>query len=231
MSLPVSTDASLSGRAFDFGRYQRSEFGFGDQVRSETLVAFTGTGGRILDVGCLDGTIGAMLLGRGHREVYGVDLSSSAVERALSMGVQARVGDLEGKLEFADGFFDAVVAGEIIEHIYNIDLFLGELRRVLKPGGTLALSTPNLAALGRRLLLLCNRNPHIEISFTGEAAGHIRYFVKGTLLAILAKHGFTVETLTSDVVNLNASGSLRLRRLATLVPTLGRCLIVKAVKR
>jgi SAM-dependent methyltransferase len=153
-----------------------------------------------------------MLLAAGHREVHGIDLSPAAVARARQRGVQAVTADLERPLPYAGGSFDAVVAGEIIEHIYNVDQFLSEIHRVLRPGGTL------------------NRNPHIEISFTGDAAGHIRYFIKSTLVGLLEAHGFSVEVVTSDVVNLSGSGRLYSRRLAKLVPTLGRCLVVKASK-
>ena len=91
---------------------------------------------------------------------------------------------------------------------------LNEIRHVLKPGGCCVVTMPNLAAFGRRLLLLIGGNPHIEISFTGDAAGHIRYFIRGTLIELLNKHGFTVDVFQSDVVNFNASGAINSTQLA-----------------
>lgn len=212
---------------FNTARYDEARFEFADRVRIARLADFVGAGKTVLDVACFDGTIGEMLMRRGN-SVYGVDASAQAIAHARRKGVIASLANLEEPLELKSERFDAVIAGEIIEHVYHVGQFLSEIHRVLKPGGILALPTPNLAAFGRRLLLLLNRNPHIEISFTGEAAGHIRYFIRDTLFEILRKHRFRVLELTSDVINLNASGTVRLVRMAGLIPTLGRSLIVKA---
>ena len=53
-------------------------------------------------------------------------------------------------LPFADDTFDAVVAGEVIEHIENDGLALSEAARVLRPGGVLALSVPAHPGVVRR---------------------------------------------------------------------------------
>lgn len=217
-------------KIFNTLRYQNSELNAGDQVRVEKLLRFIGRGKKVLDLGCLDGTIGRMMM-KNDNDVYGVDASETAVQNAIKKGVNARVGNLEKPLDYSDETFDAVCAGEIIEHIYDIDLFLDEIHRTLKPDGVFALSTPNLASFGRRFLLLVNRNPHIEISYSGQAAGHIRYFVRGTLEAILLKHKFAIEQFTTDVINFNSSGSLNCVKLARFLPTFGRSLIIKATKR
>ena len=200
-----------------------------DDSRVQAILPLVGRVGRVLDVGCLDGTIGELFLKSGN-DVYGLDASEPAVAKAVQCGIKAQLGNVEQRFPFEDDYFDAVFAGEIIEHIFDVDMMLSEIFRVLKPGGHFVVTTPNLAALGRRLMLLLNINPHIEISFTGNAAGHIRYFVKNTFYEILEKHGFKVEVFRSDVVNFNASGSLKSLALARVFPTLGKSLIVKAVK-
>jgi len=210
-------------------RYVESPEEFATDPRVKTMVSMAGTNGTVLDLGCLDGLIGEMIMARGN-VVHGIDSSAAAVEKALQRGIKAQVGDLEKGIDFPPSQFDVVLAGEIMEHICDVDLFLSEIHRVLKPDGFLVLSTPNLAALGRRLLLLFNRNPHIEISFRGGAAGHVRYFIKRTLVGLLEKNGFSVRCFTSDVINLSAHGGLRLVRLAKVFPSLGRSLIVKAAR-
>ena len=199
--------------------------------RVKAVIPLIGRAGRVLDIGCLDGTIGELFLTKGNI-VYGIDASQPAVNAALARGIKARIGDAEKRSTFEDCSFDAVFAGEIIEHVFDIDAMLEEVRRVLKPGGTFVVTTPNLAAFGRRMMLLCGISPHVEISFTEPgAAGHIRYFVKDNLIAILEKHGFEKEVFRSDVINFNASGSLYSCTLADWFPTLGRSLIIKAIKR
>lgn len=200
-----------------------------DDSRVQRVLPLVGRAGHVLDIACLDGTLGAQFLALGNT-VTGIDASAPAIAKARERGIDARLGNLEEPLPFPDQAFDLVFAGEIVEHIFDIDQLIAEMRRVLKPDGRLVITTPNLAALGRRLLLLANRNPHIEISFTGDAAGHIRYFVKSDLVALLRRHALTPRIMTSDVVNFNASGTLRSVRLARLCPTLGRSLIVMAVK-
>ncbi|MDX9817008.1 MAG: class I SAM-dependent methyltransferase [Smithellaceae bacterium] len=213
---------------FNSTAYPQSRCGQ-DDSRIKRVLPLMGAPERVLDVGCLDGTIGELFLSQGS-EVYGLDASRPAIEKAASRGIKAKLGNVEEDFPFENEFFDAVFAGEIIEHVFDVDKMLSEMHRVLKPDGFAIVTTPNLAALGRRLMLLLNRNPHIEISFKGNAAGHIRYFVKSELLRILRVHGFRVECFCSDVVNFNSSGSLRSVALARMFPTLGRALIVKAIK-
>ncbi len=215
--------------AFNSEAYPVSRCGQ-DDSRVEAVLPLIGKAGRVLDVGCLDGTIGELFIKMGN-EVYGIDASEPALEKALARGIKARRGNVEEHFPFDDAMFDAVFAGEIIEHIFDIDSMLSEISRVLKPNGKFVVTTPNLAAFGRRLLLLLNRNPHIEISFTDGAAGHIRYFIRQTLFAILEKHGFIVDAFCSDVINFNSTGSLCSYKLAQWFPTLGKSIIVCAIKR
>lgn len=215
---------------FNTLRYPQSTALYRANRRIQKLVALTGTGNKILDLGCMDGCIGQLLIENGNT-VSGIDASKAAIPRARERAIDARVGDLNEPLDFPDASFDVVVAGEIIEHVHNVDGFLDEIHRVLRPSGSLVISTPNLASLPRRLLLLFNRNPHIETSFAGgTAAGHIRYFVKHSLFSLLRSHSFHIDRFTSDAVNLTASGKLRLCRLADLCPSLGATLIVRAVR-
>jgi SAM-dependent methyltransferase len=201
-----------------------------DDIRVQRIMPLIGKVGKVLDVGCLDGTIGMVLRDLGNT-VSGIDASQTAVAKAKERGIDARVGNVEEPLPFPDGTFDLVFAGEIIEHIFDIDHLFAEMHRVMKPHGSLVVTTPNLAAFGRRLLLLVNRNPNIEISFTGKAAGHIRYFIKSSLFGLLEKHSFMPVQFTSDVVNFNRKGTVSSQLLARAFPTLGRSLIVKAERR
>jgi len=179
-----------------------------------------GHGSKVLDVGCWDGFLSRLLMQR-YRHVKGVDVSERAVELALNNGVDAQLIQPEGDLPFPDEYFDTVVAGEVIEHVLDTDGFLEELKRVLKPKGTLIITTPNVASLGRRLLLLLGKNPLLEVSLDGEAAGHLRYFTKDSLMALLSKHGFVIEEYCSDVVNFSNDGRYHSAKLARVFPTLG----------
>lgn len=199
-----------------------------DQVRIGIIYDLVGEGKRVLDIGCGDGTMGKILLER-RNEVYGVDISTTAVEMANRKGIGARVVDVEDEsLPFSDGFFDVVVAAEVIEHLYDTAGFLREIKRVVTANGYLVLTTPNLASLGRRLFLLFGLNPVIEVSCGEGSAGHIRYFVKSTLSQMLTQAGFVKQDFISDVVNFDDSGKHFSIALARFFPTLAKSLIVKS---
>lgn len=200
-----------------------------DKERIEAVLFLSGSGKKILDVGCCDGTIGKKLIDNGN-EVFGVDIAKECVEQAVRSGIKAQVCNLEEGF-FNFGFrFDLVLAGEIIEHIEDTNFFLQNIRKVLREQGSVIITTPNLATLGRRFLLLFGKNPHIEVSPEPYSAGHLRYFVKDTLFWLLEKNGFRITAFTSDRINLNESGTLRSEILAKILPTFGKTLIVKAVK-
>ncbi len=102
-------------------------------------------GARVLDAGCGTG-YGSALLAETAAEVIGLDRAPEAVQYARAHFQAPRVTFQQGecaRLPFADGEFDWVVAFEVIEHIQDAETFLREVRRVLRPQGRLAVSTPN----------------------------------------------------------------------------------------
>ncbi len=213
---------------FNERRYGSWMAGPGDRERIDEILHLVAGGERVLDVGCGTGVLGRLLIAAG-KEVRGLDASKGAVRMAREEGIEAVQCDVErDEWPVPRESVDVVVAGEILEHIFDTDRFLEKVRVCLIPSRALIISTPNLVALGRRLLMLLGYAPHMEYAIREHDAGHIRYFIKGTLLRLLEENGFRVEKVTSDVVNFNASGSIRSAGLARLIPTWGRTLIVKA---
>lgn len=102
-------------------------------------------GARVLDIACGAGYGAAMLAARGAA-VTGADYDPRAVELAKARfpGVEFTTADAL-RLPFEDESFDAVVTFETIEHVHDGRGFLDEMKRVLRPGGTLICSTPNVA--------------------------------------------------------------------------------------
>ena len=110
----------------------------------EHLRAFVrslGHAGSVLDLGCGDGRLTAEL---DAGELTAADVSRVALDRARRRVPHAQIAELEPDepLPFDDGAFDLVLCAETIEHVRDVQLLLSEARRVLKPGGTLALTTP-----------------------------------------------------------------------------------------
>lgn len=151
---------------------------------------------KLLDIGCADGSFaqyaGVQLGGNS----YGLDICPSAIKRAKLVLNQAFQHDVAKALPFPDHFFDIVFALEVIEHVFDTDFFMMEIRRVLKPGGLLILSTPNLASLKNRARLFFNGYPQY-LEYSCEGAGHIHLYTSKILESQLAKHKLKTKEMTS----------------------------------
>lgn len=109
----------------------------------------------LLDVGCGGGLLAPHVVGYRH---VGVDLSAAALKIAAEHGVEPIQASAEA-LPFTDDSFDVVVAGEILEHVQDLDATVTEALRVLRPGGLFVCDTINatwrarvaLVTIGERL--------------------------------------------------------------------------------
>jgi SAM-dependent methyltransferase len=166
-----------------------------------------------------------------------LDWTADAVGRARARGLVGIRAAADGPgLPFAGECFDVVVMSEVIEHLVDPDLALREARRVLAPGGTLLLSTPNLAAWFNRVLLLAGVQPVFsEVSREGvygrpgsQVVGHLRLFTARALREVLDAHGFADVRLSGasyhDVPNVARPLDLLLARR----PALAAILLVAA---
>jgi 2-polyprenyl-3-methyl-5-hydroxy-6-metoxy-1,4-benzoquinol methylase len=176
-----------------------------DVARFDAALELIGTGHEVLDVGAFDGQFSARIKERGNR-VTALDVSAEALERAKLRGVDIVQADLATTWPFENCSFDVVFAGEIIEHLVDTDAFLTESRRVVRRGGRLVITTPNLASLGRRILLALGRNPYIDTALRTDQAGHVRYFVRSSLKTLLEENGFRIEAMRGDYLGLSGQG-------------------------
>jgi SAM-dependent methyltransferase len=99
-----------------------------------------------LDCGCAEGYYAVALAGRGAESVVGIDPLAERVEVAKALphpaNVRYEVAGAE-RLPFDDASFDAALLNEVLEHVADETESLQEIRRVLRPGGSLALFSPN----------------------------------------------------------------------------------------
>jgi len=158
------------------------------------LTAFVrslGPVGDALDLGCGDGRLSAEL--RCDRLTL-ADVSDVALERAaarLGGGAVATVGlDPDAPLPLADNAFDLVLCAETVEHVRDLQLLLSECRRVLRPGGLLAVTTPAHSRLTGLAVLLGG----FERRFP-PLSPHLRFLTRRSVAALLGDLGFEVERL------------------------------------
>jgi SAM-dependent methyltransferase len=158
-----------------------------------------------LDVGCGDGNFASIVKRATNGvDVYGTDISQKAVKLATDKGITAFCVDLSyQRIPVDSDYFDAVFAGEVIEHVFDTDHFLDEIYRVLKPTGTLILTTPNLSSLYNRLALLIGYEPFTNNPSLRYPLGHITEFEPGRPDIVPSGDHIRVMTLKSLRMMLN----------------------------
>ncbi len=115
-------------------------------------------GSSVLDIGCGDGVLGAMLIAERSCTVTGVDVSTYAIEQAGKRGVTGQRVDIDTEsLPYADDSFDAVIASCVLEHIGRPEHVICEAWRVLRDGGKFYVSLPNPMTWKIRLAFLMGR--------------------------------------------------------------------------
>jgi SAM-dependent methyltransferase len=98
----------------------------------------------ICDLGCDDGEWTMQLARACHSDhVYGIEIVPERAEEAKKRGVEVAVTDLDGRFPYPDGSMDVVHANQVIEHVPDIDHFMAETGRVLRPEGVAVISTEN----------------------------------------------------------------------------------------
>lgn len=159
-------------------------------------------GDSVLDCGCGMGVYMMMMSRLRKLNIVGVDGDVGRLEWAEREGVAARLARVDiHRLPFASGSFDKVLMSEVLEHLAEDRTALREVFRVLKPGGTLALSVPHanypllwdpinkaLEALGRRPI----RRPGL---ITGLWSNHWRLYTPTELYDVLSGAGFEIAAI------------------------------------
>lgn len=120
------------------------------------------SGGACLECGAHDGHEYAYLereLGDVALEYHGVEWSPELVKRARARGLDVELGDLNRRMRYESGSFRCVFALSVLEHLLNPCRFMDECLRVMQPGGSLILLTPNISTYFTAALILAGRMP------------------------------------------------------------------------
>ena len=143
-------------------------------------------GKRCLDLGSDNGVVSLLLRRQGGTWASG-DLTPETVDAIRSLvGTDVHLVE-ENVLPFRDAEFDVVVVADMLEHVHDEEAFMGEVARILKPGGRLIVNTPH----ARETLL---RKTRLALGQTDEKHGHVRPgYTRESLTRLLAP-GFDVES-------------------------------------
>jgi len=203
---------------------------------------------RILDLGCGDGWVGELLIKKFGSIVHGVDILDKALKKAKKRGLITKKFDLSiNKWPYKSNTFDLIIAGDIIEHLYDTEKFIKECRRLLKKNGQLILSTPNINSYVNRLLVLFGKMP-LWIDFAPNLSvykliptfGHIRAFNKDALIILFEHCKLRIEKVYGSGVSTKSTLGPKYKTVAKIIDgiegfmskftSLASVLIVKAKK-
>jgi len=193
-----------------------------------------GTAGRVLDAGAGEGALSLSLSQQGYR-VVACDRSPARFRPREIPFVQA---DLHGPLPFAAGSFDAVVSTEVLEHLENPHHVAREFARILRPRGTLVVTTPNILHVYSRIhfLLLGTCDYFDTLSGSRETAfhgtkGHINPVGFPELRYVLEETGLEVQEVATnrDIRDAVRNGTARMAFLRWLLWPIA--LVIRAVTR
>ncbi|MFI5626373.1 class I SAM-dependent methyltransferase [Nocardioides sp. NPDC051685] len=170
--------------------------------------ASTGSGKRVLDVGCWTGEIGRILTERGF-VVTGIEIDPEAASLAEKVLERVVVADLDATplTEIVEpGSFDVVIFADVLEHLADPRAALEQARDLLAPGGRVVISIPNVTHGSIRLALLQGRWKTTDTGLLDRT--HIKFYSRAGLLELFAEAGYAIEDLrgtTADPLNVEVA--------------------------
>jgi 2-polyprenyl-3-methyl-5-hydroxy-6-metoxy-1,4-benzoquinol methylase len=147
---------------------------------------------RVLDLGCGGGHNGALLKKAGAREVIGVERDPGAAREArrrLDRVVECDLAELDPD-DLGDEPFDAILASDVLEHLYDAEGVLARAVTRLRPGGAVVISLPNISNVYVFSQLLLKTWPRRGSGIFDRT--HVRFFAKRDMVRLLRSAGLRV---------------------------------------
>jgi 2-polyprenyl-3-methyl-5-hydroxy-6-metoxy-1,4-benzoquinol methylase len=148
---------------------------------------------RILDAGCAGGANGELMKRAGAREVVGIELAAEAAELARARLDGVIVGDLAtvDLAAIAGEPFDALLFIDVLEHLLDPQATLVRYLELVKPGGLVVASIPNVAHVWVIANLLAGRWPQRDSGIFDRT--HLRFFARRDMVHLLESAGLQVS--------------------------------------
>lgn len=161
----------------------REGFSYFEGQRARELIKLIGTGKKVLDLGCRDGTLTQYFIT--GNEVLGVDIDKKLLLKAHDrFGIQTKHYDLNAPTwPFKKDYYDVVVAGEVLEHLFNLEAVVKRIRALLSDDGMFVGSVPNAFHILDRLRFILGKVPR---SYSDPT--HVNMFSVTLLQSLLSPH-------------------------------------------
>jgi methionine biosynthesis protein MetW len=177
-------------KIWDRSLVEKSDFSC---TRINEAMSLLDKGNKLLDVGCGEGTFIDLAKGK-FDHVYGIDLSIKALKKAYNKDFRVIKNNLNNDgISFQNDTFDTVTCLDVIEHVFDPVWLLSEINRVLKKGGGLILTTPNVRFIEFvSQILLKGKFPKTSDDTDTYNGGHINFFTFRDIRNLLKNTGFNL---------------------------------------
>jgi 2-polyprenyl-3-methyl-5-hydroxy-6-metoxy-1,4-benzoquinol methylase len=164
------------------------------------MLRMVGFNKRVLETGCASGHMSALLSAQGCT-VVGMEIESSIVEPAMEWLERVVIGDLEDPAiwsELSGESFDAIIFGDVLEHLKDPLTSLRAAAQLLAPAGVVIISVPNITHADVKVALIKGDFPYSENGLLDRT--HISFFTKESLIDLVREAGLAVVEITRITV-------------------------------
>jgi SAM-dependent methyltransferase len=210
---------------------------------TEIAILKYGNKGSILEVGCGTGDNLYYYVNKfNFNNSYCIEIAPSVEMEIKKKGITPIILDVnENKVPLADSSIDVVIFEEVIEHLYNSDLIISEIKRILKKDGILIVSTPNLSSWINRLVLLFGYQPFShDVSFLGgfgrfkfknQTNSHIKSFTLKAIIDYIKYFDFDILEIKGVEADGISGILLKLDRVFAHIPSIASHIFLVAKKK
>ena len=220
--------ASSGGRlAADSGAYVHRYGAMDASVRADLVAKIPAGSRRVLDVGCSQGATAPALRSAGVAEIFGIEPDLSDAAKAAQQYDRVVPLRLDEVREAWDGMFDAVLFGDVLEHLEDPSEALVRVRSWLSPRGRLVASVPNFgnwAVIGDLLRGRFDYVPYSTLSGT-----HVRFFTRRTLVDLFEACGYAIESIDGDPSEPPPAGRALIEKLRSLPEASGDLAVLEFI--
>jgi len=179
---------------------------FDDRIKNALKLIILRKDAKYLDIGCSNGKVAQKIAQKIQtKDVHGIDIAN--IDDAKRNGVNAIFFDLneQEKLPYKDKVFDVLTCFDTLEHIYNTDFVVREIKRVLKDDGYAIIIVPRTDSLINILLLIfgyqmmsggCSLERNYGNFSDNRISAHMAHFTKRDLINMFEYHGFRIDKYT-----------------------------------
>ena len=180
--------------------YNKKENGYYDHVRFEIDPLMPSSADRILEIGFGEGST-LSYLKSSNRCIWvgGIELSHAAVEKArqknLDLVLEGNIEDEDIDLPFEENYVDVIIVLDVLEHLVDPWSVIHRCHTLLKPGGSLICSIPNVRNFKVVLPLLSGKWQYSDTGILDKS--HLRFFTKKTAIELMECSGMNVDMVRS----------------------------------